>query len=91
MLRLLSDVPVALEDPDKLARFREKEGLTYPLLGDTDLEVLDIGGGTGGFAVRVAELGHHEAARTANRRALELTDNPVEQDLLRSRIGRLGG
>lgn len=39
----------------------------------------------------LAELGHHEAARTANRRALELTDNPVEQDLLRSRIGRLGG
>ncbi|QIK66905.1 methyltransferase domain-containing protein [Nocardioides sp. HDW12B] len=31
-----------------------------PLLGqDEPLEVLDIGGGTGGFAVGVAELGHH--------------------------------
>ncbi len=31
-----------------------------PLLGQGEpLEVLDIGGGTGGFAVGVAELGHH--------------------------------
>lgn len=30
-----------------------------PVLGEkTRLEVLDIGGGTGGFAVRVAEMGH---------------------------------
>jgi SAM-dependent methyltransferase len=27
-------------------------------LGDTEAAVVDIGGGTGGFAVRVAELGH---------------------------------
>jgi SAM-dependent methyltransferase len=29
-----------------------------PVLGDGPRDVLDIGGGTGGFAVRVAELGH---------------------------------
>ena len=29
-----------------------------PVLGDEPRDVLDIGGGTGGFAVRVAELGH---------------------------------
>ena len=29
-----------------------------PILGAGPLDVLDIGGGTGGFAVRVAELGH---------------------------------
>lgn len=29
-----------------------------PVLGDRPRDVLDIGGGTGGFAVRVAELGH---------------------------------
>jgi SAM-dependent methyltransferase len=29
-----------------------------PILGSGALDVLDIGGGTGGFAVRVAELGH---------------------------------
>ena len=29
-----------------------------PVLGDEPADVLDIGGGTGGFAVRVAELGH---------------------------------
>ncbi len=29
-----------------------------PVLDDGDRDVLDIGGGTGGFAVKVAELGH---------------------------------
>ena len=44
------------------------------------LEVLDIGGGTGGFAVRVAELGHHilvvdpspDALATLARRSAEV-------------------
>src|SRR5690349_22161720 len=29
------------------------------LAGREDQTVIDVGGGTGGFAVRVAELGHH--------------------------------
>ena len=39
----------------------------------------------------LAELGDLEAARAANLRALELTDNPAEQDLLRTRIARFEG
>ena len=34
-------------------------------------------------------LGEPDAARAANRRALELTDNPAEQDLLRDRIAQV--
>ncbi len=49
----------------------------YHLLHATRAQLLD-------------ELGDHEAARWANRRALELTDNPVERDLLRGRIDRPG-
>lgn len=37
------------------------------------------------------QLGEPDAARAANLRALELTDNPVEQDLLRDRIAQVDG
>jgi predicted RNA polymerase sigma factor len=36
-----------------------------------------------------AELGDHEVARAANQRALALTHNPAEQQLLRSRLAAL--
>jgi predicted RNA polymerase sigma factor len=36
-----------------------------------------------------AELGDHEGARAANQRALALTHNPAEQQLLRSRLAAL--
>ena len=39
----------------------------------------------------LAELGDLDGARAANLRALELTDNPAEQDLLRTRIARFDG
>jgi SAM-dependent methyltransferase len=50
-----------------------------PLLEGSDIDVLDIGGGTGGFAVRVAELGHRvrvvdpspDALASLDRRARE--------------------
>jgi S-adenosylmethionine-dependent methyltransferase len=50
-----------------------------PLLGDRERSVVDIGGGTGGFAVRIAELGHRvvlidpspDALAAAARRAQE--------------------
>jgi S-adenosylmethionine-dependent methyltransferase len=50
------------------------------LLGEPGLDVLDIGGGTGGFAVRVAELGHRvtvvdpspDALAALDRRAREV-------------------
>lgn len=51
-----------------------------PTLGGAALDVLDIGGGTGGFAVRVAELGHRvtvvdpspDALASLDRRAREV-------------------
>ncbi|MET1005251.1 MAG: DUF6596 domain-containing protein [Propionibacteriaceae bacterium] len=39
----------------------------------------------------LAALGDLDGARAANLRALELTDNPAEQDLLRTRIARFDG
>ncbi|MFT4166711.1 MAG: sigma factor [Microlunatus sp.] len=37
------------------------------------------------------QLGQPDAARAANLRALELTDNPAEQDLLRGRLAQVDG
>jgi len=34
----------------------------------------------------LTELGDHEEARAANERALAMTSNPAEQQLLRSRL-----
>lgn len=54
-------------NPDRAERPSERRGAARtaviwealsPLLAEGPLDVLDIGGGTGGFAVRVAELGH---------------------------------
>lgn len=50
-----------------------------PLLGSRESAIIDIGGGTGGFAVRLAELGHQvrvidpspDALAAADRRAAE--------------------
>ena len=39
----------------------------------------------------LTELGDLDGARAANLRALELTDNPAEQDLLRTRVARFDG
>lgn len=39
----------------------------------------------------LAAVGDHEGARAANARALELTDNPAEQDLLRARLAAYEG
>ena len=55
------------DDRTRLDRPSERRGAArtavvweslQPLLDGDGLDVLDIGGGTGGFAVRVAELGH---------------------------------
>ncbi|AKT51491.1 thioredoxin-dependent thiol peroxidase [Arsenicicoccus sp. oral taxon 190] len=40
-------VGISKDEPARLARFREKEGLTYPLLGDPSLEVLKAYGAYG--------------------------------------------
>lgn len=41
--------------------------------------VIDVGGGTGGFAVRVAELGHHVAVVDPNPDALAILDRRAEE------------
>ncbi|MCH8613501.1 thioredoxin-dependent thiol peroxidase [Arsenicicoccus dermatophilus] len=40
-------VGISKDAPERLARFREKEGLTYPLLGDPELAVLQAYGAYG--------------------------------------------
>lgn len=40
-------VGISKDKPEKLATFREKEGLTYPLLGDPGLDVLKAYGAYG--------------------------------------------
>ncbi|WP_313716695.1 peroxiredoxin, partial [Arsenicicoccus bolidensis] len=40
-------VGISKDKPEKLATFREREGLTYPLLGDPGLDVLKAYGAYG--------------------------------------------
>jgi S-adenosylmethionine-dependent methyltransferase len=71
-----------------------------PALGDEPRDVLDIGGGTGGFAVRVAELGHRVSvvdpspdalaslARRARERGVEVTGQQGDLSTLLDITGR---
>ena len=71
-----------------------------PVLGDEPCDVLDIGGGTGGFAVRVAELGHRVSvvdpspdalaslARRARERGVEVTGQQGDLSTLLDITGR---
>jgi SAM-dependent methyltransferase len=70
-------------------------GTLEPILDAPALDVLDIGGGTGGFAVRVAQLGHRvtvvdpspDALAALARRAREVG---VEVEGRQGDIGQLG-
>lgn len=70
-------------------------GTLQPILDVAPLDVLDIGGGTGGFAVRVAQLGHRvtvvdpspDALASLARRAREVG---VEVEGRQGDIGALG-
>lgn len=63
--------------------------------GKADLEVLDIGGGTGGFAVRVAELGHRVTVVDPSPDALAALHRRAEEggvaDRISSHQGDLAG
>jgi SAM-dependent methyltransferase len=50
------------------------------------LRVLDIGGGTGGFAVRVAELGHHVTVVDPSPDALAILDRRSEETGVADRV-----
>ena len=59
--------------------------------GDSSLEVLDIGGGTGGFAVRVAELGHRVTVVDPSPDALAILDRRSHESGVADRITGLQG
>lgn len=62
-----------------------------PGTGRQPLRVLDIGGGTGGFAVRVAELGHHVTVVDPSPDALATLDRRSEETGVADRVtGRQG-
>ena len=55
------------------------------------LRVLDIGGGTGGFAVRVAELGHHVTVVDPSPDALAILDRRSHESAAADRVTGLQG
>lgn len=57
-----------------------------PLLAGGDLDVLDIGGGTGGFATRVAGLGHRVAVVDPSPDALAALDRRAREDDVADRV-----
>ena len=61
-----------------------------PLLSDGPLDVLDIGGGTGGLAVRVAALGHRVSVIDPSPDALAALDRRARDAgvVVRGEIGR---
>jgi ubiquinone/menaquinone biosynthesis C-methylase UbiE len=56
-----------------------------------ELQVLDIGGGTGGFAVRVAELGHHVTVVDPSPDALAILDRRSEETGVADRVDGVQG
>jgi SAM-dependent methyltransferase len=56
-----------------------------------ELRVVDIGGGTGGFAVRVAELGHHVVVVDPSPDALAILDRRSEETGVADRVTGMQG
>ena len=59
--------------------------------GEGSLHVLDIGGGTGGFAVRVAELGHRVTVVDPSPDALAILDRRSRETGVQDRVTGLQG
>ena len=55
------------------------------------VQVVDIGGGTGGFAVRVAELGHHVTVIDPSPDALAILGRRAEESDVADRVAALQG
>lgn len=62
------------------------ESVTTALGATTDRTVVDIGGGTGGFAVRVAELGHRVTVIDPSPDALAALDRRAEEKGVSDRV-----
>jgi ubiquinone/menaquinone biosynthesis C-methylase UbiE len=62
------------------------EALRLRLEGRSPVRVLDVGGGTGGFAVRVAALGHHVTVVDPSPDALAILDRRSEETGVADRV-----
>jgi ubiquinone/menaquinone biosynthesis C-methylase UbiE len=62
------------------------EALRAVLDGRSPIRVLDVGGGTGGFAVRVAALGHHVTVVDPSPDALAILDRRSEETGVADRV-----
>jgi S-adenosylmethionine-dependent methyltransferase len=62
------------------------EALRTLLQGRAPVRVLDVGGGTGGFAVRVAALGHHVTVVDPSPDALAILDRRSEETGVADRV-----
>jgi S-adenosylmethionine-dependent methyltransferase len=62
------------------------EALRALLDGRSPVRVLDVGGGTGGFAVRVAALGHHVTVVDPSPDALAILDRRSEETGVADRV-----
>ena len=62
------------------------EALRALLEGRSPARVLDVGGGTGGFAVRVAALGHHVTVVDPSPDALAILDRRSEETGVADRV-----
>lgn len=62
-----------------------------PLGADDGLQVVDIGGGTGGFAVRVAELGHRVTVVDPSPDALAILGRRAEESGVADRVRAVQG
>lgn len=67
------------------------DGLAATLAPLTNATVVDVGGGTGGFAVRVAELGHRVTVVDPNPDALAILDRRAEESGVADRVLGLQG
>ncbi len=67
------------------------EALRALLEGRPPVRVLDVGGGTGGFAVRVAGLGHHVTVVEPSLDALAILDRRSEETGVADRVAGVQG
>ncbi len=67
------------------------EALQQVLEGRDEARILDVGGGTGGFAVRVAELGHRVTVVDPSPDALAILDRRSEENGVADRVTGIQG
>jgi SAM-dependent methyltransferase len=89
-------VPSSVPQSSAQRRGQARTAVVWDALQDalaplSDATVLDIGGGTGGFAVRVAELGHRVTVVDPNPDALAILDRRAEEQGVAERVTGVQG